>query len=87
MDDQKRRLKAVAHEHIAHIETALRRWDPIGVLPGPTDDYGPMDEYDTYAPQILSSLSSSCSVEGLPIISRRFGRERWAFRRIGRKTN
>jgi hypothetical protein len=38
---------------IAVVEDSLRRWDPIGVMPGQA---GPGDEYDSYAPQLLGML-------------------------------
>ena len=50
---------------VRHVESVLRRWDPIGVLPGPGDDMGPMDEYDSYAPQIVSLLSRGATVEAI----------------------
>jgi hypothetical protein len=55
-----KQLKANAMADIATVQEALRHWDPIGVLPGPGEDEGPMDEYDSYAPHILSLLMQGC---------------------------
>jgi hypothetical protein len=62
--DRKAR-KALVLADIADVEAALRRWDPIGVLPGPGDDEGPMDEYDSYAPQLLGMLQRGTDASGL----------------------
>ena len=63
MVSEKKTLKASVERQVEAVKSTLRRWDPIGVLPGPGDDEGPMDEYDSYAPQVLSTLRSGCSVE------------------------
>lgn len=47
---------------IEHVEAVLRRWDPIGVLPGPGDDEGPVDEYDSYAPEVVILLRDGAGV-------------------------
>ncbi len=52
-------------EKIESIETILREWDPIGVFE-PTlspneDDPWPADEYDSYAPRILTLLNSGAN--------------------------
>jgi len=57
-----REMRKEIRRAIAHVEDVLRTWDPIGVLPGPGDDMGPMDEYDSYAPHILSLLISGADV-------------------------
>lgn len=44
------------------VEGILRRWDPIGVQPGTV---APADEYDSYAPHIVSMVKGGCSVEEL----------------------
>ena len=36
---------------LSRVEGILRRWDPIGVRPG---ELAPIDEYDSYAPHIVS---------------------------------
>ena len=40
----------------------LRLWDPIGVEPGRE---APADEYDSYAPHIVSMVRSGCTTEDL----------------------
>ena len=40
----------------------LRRWDPIGVRPG---EFAPADEYDSYAPHIVSLVVGGCSIAQL----------------------
>jgi hypothetical protein len=40
----------------------LRRWDPIGVEPGKV---APADEYDSYAPHMVSMVDGGCTVEEL----------------------
>jgi hypothetical protein len=49
-------------EQIGKVEAVLRRWDPIGVLPGKV---APADEYDSYAPHIVSLVQRGGSVEQL----------------------
>ena len=44
------------------VEGILRRWDPVGVLPG---RMAPADEYDSYAPEILSVVNAGCTVDEL----------------------
>jgi hypothetical protein len=41
------------------VERILRAWDPIGVL---SVEGGPDDEYDSYAPHIVTLINSGCSV-------------------------
>jgi len=65
MRTEKKNLRSQARADIAVIEDALRRWDPICVLPGPNDDQGPMDEYDSYARQVLSMLMQGCDTREL----------------------
>ncbi len=48
--------------HVAEVQSILRRWDPIGIQPG---ELGPADEYDNYAPHIVSLVSQGCSVQML----------------------
>jgi hypothetical protein len=40
----------------------LRRWDPINVEPGKV---APSEEYDSYAPHIVSMVESGCTVAEL----------------------
>ena len=55
-------IKRAAIAKIRVVEGILRRWDPIGVEPGVV---APADEYDSYAPHIVSIVESGCSVEAL----------------------
>ena len=50
-------LKNAAMADIRIAESILRRWDPIGVEPG---KFAPADEYDSYAPHIVSMVNSGC---------------------------
>ena len=52
---------------VAEVQSILRRWDPIGIQPG---ELGPADEYDNYAPHIVSLVSQGCSV---PMLARHLG--------------
>ena len=45
------------------VEAALRRWDPIGVIS--TEDGPPHDEYDGYAPHIVSMVVGGCTLADL----------------------
>jgi hypothetical protein len=40
----------------------LRRWDPIGVHPG---RFAPAEEYDRFAPQIVSMIEDGCTADAL----------------------
>jgi hypothetical protein len=53
--DRRRRARA----RIEAVQAVLRRWDPIGILPGKA---GPADEYDSYAPHIVTLVSEGASV-------------------------
>ncbi len=57
-----KKLKGAAIARIRTVETLLRQWDPIGVPPG---EAGPKDEYDSYAPHIVSLVQSGCTVSEL----------------------
>ena len=46
-------------EKIAVVEEALRRWDPIGVIQDLVEDGLPPDEYNSYAPTVLSHVISA----------------------------
>jgi hypothetical protein len=58
-------MKSQTMDDISVVKDALRRWDPIGVFPGPGDDEGPIDEYDSYAPHLLSVLMKGCDAKKL----------------------
>ena len=47
-------LKRDVMSDIRAVEGALRRWDPIGILPG---EDGPAGEYDSYAPHIVTLVA------------------------------
>lgn len=51
-----------AKARVRLVQEILRRWDPIGVEPG---TMAPADEYDSYAPHIVSLVQGGCSVEDL----------------------
>jgi hypothetical protein len=57
-----RDLKNAAARDIRAVEAILRRWDPINVEPGRV---APSDEYDSYAPHIVSMVESGCTVAEL----------------------
>ena len=59
---QKKMQKQQAMSKIRAVEEILRRWDPIGVCPG---DFAPADEYDDYAPHIVSLVAQGTSIEQL----------------------
>lgn len=60
-DDSKVRKRG-AMVRVRAVEEILRRWDPIGVEAG---KLAPLDEYDSYAPQIVSLVAQRCSVDEL----------------------
>jgi len=47
---------------ISLVQGVLRRWDPVGVQPG---RFAPAEEYDNYAPQIVSMVEEGCSADAL----------------------
>jgi hypothetical protein len=61
-DDLKKERKRAAMDRVAKVQEILRRWDPIGVQPG---ELAPADEYDSYAPHIVSMVAQGCSREQL----------------------
>ena len=61
-DDLKKERKRAAMGRVAKVQEILRRWDPIGVQPG---ELAPADEYDSYAPHIVSMTAQGCSREHL----------------------
>jgi hypothetical protein len=61
-DDLKKERKRAAMDRVAKVQEILRRWDPIGVQPG---ELAPADEYDSYAPRIVSMAAQGCSREQL----------------------
>ena len=61
-EQEKRARKRDAMKRVSRVEEILRRWDPIGVDPG---NLAPTDEYDAYAPHIVSMVAQGCSIEEL----------------------
>ena len=57
-----RDLKNASTRDIRAVEEILRRWDPINVQPG---KIAPSDEYDSYAPRIVSMVKSGCTAAEL----------------------
>jgi len=51
-----------AMDDIRIVQAILRLWDPIGVEPGVA---APIDEYDSYAPDIVSKVRNGCTIEAL----------------------
>ena len=61
-DPDRRHKKEHAMDAIRAVQAVLRRWDPIGVAP---DEFAPSDEYDSFAPHIVSMLAGGSSVVAL----------------------
>jgi hypothetical protein len=59
--DQKT-LKDAVMADVRLVQAILRRWDPINVEPGVV---APADEYDSYAPHIVSMVKGGCTAEVL----------------------
>jgi hypothetical protein len=59
-DQKTRNISAMAD--IRTVARILRLWDPIGVAPG---HGAPADEYDSYAPHIVSMVKGGCTIEEL----------------------
>lgn len=55
-------LREEAMARVRAVEAILRRWDPSDVKPG---ELAPPDEYDGYAPRIVSLVAGGCSVAEL----------------------
>ena len=60
--DNKKTQKQEAMTRVRAVQAILRRWDPIGVRPG---EVAPAEEYDSYAPHIVSMVTQGCSVDQL----------------------
>jgi hypothetical protein len=58
----KKGAKNRAMAQVRAVERILRTWDPINVSPGVE---APADEYDSYAPRILSMIKSGCTQDEL----------------------
>ena len=59
---QRKNQKKQIMAKIRAVAEILRRWDPIGICPG---DFAPADEYDDYAPQIVTLVAQGISIEQL----------------------
>jgi hypothetical protein len=59
--NNKERKKEVM-SRVRLVQEILRRWDPMDLAPG---EFTPADEYDSYAPHIVSMVAQGCSVEQL----------------------
>jgi hypothetical protein len=55
-------LVSQSNKRISIVQEILRQWDPIGVRPG---EGAPADEYDSYAPHLVSMVRRNCSVDQL----------------------
>ena len=62
MSADRKQQKKKAMKLVRRVQAILRRWDPIGIAPG---EFGPADEYDEYAPHIVTMANQGCSVEQL----------------------
>ena len=60
--DERKAAKSRAMRQVLAVQAILRRWDPLGVAPG---ELSPADEYDSYAPHIVSLVVHGASVERL----------------------
>lgn len=60
-DNNKSRKKELMVK-IQDVQAILRRWDPMDLAPG---QLAPEDEYDDYAPHIVSLVSRGISLEQL----------------------
>lgn len=49
-----------ARLRIQAVQAILRRWDPMDLAPG---EFAPADEYDSYAPHIVSLVAQGYSAE------------------------
>jgi len=61
----KKQLKKQAMEDLQHVQEVLQRWDPIHVIEDLKEAGKPPDEYDSYAPPILTMLRNGCDEEKL----------------------
>lgn len=60
-DNNKKRKKEVM-SRVQAVQALLRRWDPMDLAPG---EFAPADEYDSYAPHIVSLVDQGYSAEQL----------------------
>ena len=62
---EKRSRKNTAMADIEAVQEVLRRWDPIGIISNLIENELAPDEYDSYAPHIVSMLAGGCSRDEL----------------------
>lgn len=60
MSSDHKAMKKKAMKRIRVVQAILRRWDPMDLAPG---KLAPADEYDDYAPHIVSLVDKGSSVE------------------------
>jgi hypothetical protein len=58
-------LKKQAMSDLKFVEKILQRWDPIGVIDDLKESGLPPDEYDSYAPSILTMLNRGANLEDI----------------------
>ena len=58
-------LKKQAMSDLRRIQKILQQWDPIGVIDDLIESGLPPDEYDSYAPAILTMLKQGASVQDI----------------------
>ncbi len=64
LDSQAPKMASLDYKFaIETVKEALRCWGPIGVIESLLEDGLPPDEYDGYAPQILSEISNGATAE------------------------
>jgi len=54
-----------ADEELLGVRKILARWDPIGVIDSLEEDGLPPDEYDSYAPAILTMLRGGTTQDAI----------------------
>jgi len=50
--------KGEVRNELREVARELRSWDPIGVIVDPSNPENPLDEYDSYAPEVLRLLKA-----------------------------
>ena len=58
MSRKNKSRKKRAMGRVAAVQQILRRWDPIGVIPTLRENEHALDEYDGYAPHLVSMLAA-----------------------------
>lgn len=60
MSNNRKSQTKEAMANVEAVQAILRRWDPMDLAPG---EFAPADEYDSYAPHIVSLVAQGASVE------------------------